>query len=104
MVLGLDFLTKHHFIIDLSKKNQLGRKENTIPISLVKENNNEYQVRRVLMKAKILVPPNTIVRTKVEISGKPDDEKNFAINPNHTNPRILIPNTLVAGEKEVWIN
>ena len=103
MILGLDFLTKHHFIIDLSE-NQLRSKENTIPISLVKENNNEYQVRRVLMKAKMVVPPHTVVRTKVKISGKPDDEKNFAINPNHTNPRILIPNTLVAGEKEVWIN
>ena len=104
MILGLDFLMKHNFVIDLGK-NEIRSKNNTIPISLVKENDsNEYQVRRVVMKTKTVIPPHTVVRTKVKLTGTADENTTFAINPNHRNPKIMIPNTLVKGEKEAWIN
>ena len=103
MILGLDFLTQHNFVIDLNN-NEMRNKDNTIPINIVKENSNEYQVRRVLMKSKTVIPPHTVVRTKIKMSGTADENVIFAISPNHTNPKVLIPNTVVTGDKEGWIN
>ena len=103
MILGLDFMTKHNVIIDF-KGNTLHIQKETVPIYYIKEDTNRYQISRVILAKKTVVPPNTMVRTKVKLSTQLNDEKDYVITSKGENKTLLVPNILVKGNQVVSIN
>ena len=73
-------------------------------IKLVKNGQEDepYEVSRVWVKRKLVVPPNTTVNVKVSTSLTSGED--IAISSSNHNKGLLMANVLVTGKSEVLVN
>ena len=88
-LLGLDFLNRYGAVLDFSK-GTFRLKGKTEYIKLVKNGQEDepYEVSRVWVKRKLVVPPNTTVNVKVSTSLTSGED--FAVSSSNHNKGLLI--------------
>ena len=101
LLLGLDFIVKHQITVDM-QIGMLVSSKAKIPFSLVRNGDVQYKTCRVEIKHTTVVPPESIVRTKVLLSGDHNEATTFVI-PAIYDRGLLVPNVMVNGHKEAVI-
>ena len=96
MLLGLDFLKKHGLIIDV-KENELHLGDEIIKMSLG-NGNDMPTVARDIIADRVVVPPNSVVKTTCKLSRKMT-ESNIVFEPK-AGLELLVPRTIhTSGER-----
>ena len=90
-ILGLDFLLHFGTTIDFRDYTLLF-KNNIIPVQLCKTDKEEYQVSRVLVSRRYVVPPETALRIICRLESPINNMYTF--QPNRKYTKVLFPNTV----------
>ena len=102
-LLGVDFMHRFGAILNL-KECTFSMGDTTQVIRMVKDENVEkpYEVSRVWVKRKLVIPPNRVVHVKAATS-LDSEGTDFAISPSSNNEGLLVANVLVKGTPEVVV-
>lgn len=99
LILGLDFLRAKGCTLDLQQ--DVVRVSGTeIPATVKRNADGElFQISRILVARKVVVPPNTEKRVMVRMSHHTKDV--YAVSPEPDNHGLLMPNMIVDGADRI---
>ena len=80
-----------------------GEKGERIPATLKRIENRDYQVSRVVMARRVVVPPNTVKIADVKLVDPVSEEKLFCVEPHQKNKGLLMAATLTPGKSKVKV-
>ena len=102
-LLGIDFMHRYGAILNL-RECTFSIGDETHVIEMVKDEygGKPYEVSRVWIKRKCVVPPNSVVHITASTNLITVDT-DFAISPSNNNKGLLMANTLVKGKPEVMV-
>ena len=72
-----------------------------VPAVLKRTEHRDYQISRVVMVCRVVVPPNTIKVAQVKLVDSVDEDRMFCVEPHMKNKGLLISATVTLGKSKV---
>ena len=99
-ILGIDFMFRFGAKIDL-KNGLFSIGKDVQYMHIIRNGDKPFEVSRVWVPRKIVIPPNTVQLVNVKTSL--DSNSNFAVSPTNKNKGLMLPNLLVKGKRDVIV-
>ena len=102
-LLGLHFMkaTKCDLLMSESCIRFGGEHGEKVPAVLKRIEHRDYQISRVVMVHRVVVPPNTIKVAQVKLVDSVDEDRMFCVEPHMKNKGLLISATVTLGKSKV---